>query len=412
MSVSIQHLETAAAPEIATALRNAGLAGAGGAGFPTYAKWERLDETPYLLMNHQESEPNYAIDKWLGREYADEFASLFDALLGTAFEVIVVGAKEKDRDKWHRDLEEATDATVRRPEDLPLDPAEESGVVFAYTTDTYQYGMESVLLRTVADTLIRGDLPMDHGWIVQNTETLFNLKRTLEDDEPVTRKFVHVDGDVPEHRFLDVPVGTTASDLLAAAGKPSGLADDEILADGGPGWCFEITESPDEFGVTKRTNCLLVLDREEAEENTFGNDRINLIDERDWSGDHEVTPTRFDPDRVRVPLRTNPSFGIVEPSRPVVEDGESVQRGEMIAVPASDAISNAQHASVDGTVTAVTDTHIELRRESTGGSGSRAAVGQQRMVYWTWCRECGDYIARPDFDHLGDGIDYVCRDCR
>ena len=52
----------------------------------------------------------------------------------------------------------------------------------------------------------------------------------------MTHKYVHVDGNVPDHRFLKVPVGTPASHLLAAARRgPNDIAEDEVLADGGPG---------------------------------------------------------------------------------------------------------------------------------------------------------------------------------
>ncbi|MEF8757977.1 MAG: hypothetical protein V5A33_07045, partial [Halobacteriales archaeon] len=245
MSISLERLEQVEVPALATTLRNAGVSGAGGAGFPTYAKWKRLDEVRCLLVNHQESEPNYYIDKWLGKSRADDFATLFDALLGDALELIVVCGKEPNRDPWMNDLEEALDGTVYTPDQLPLDPGDESGVVFAYTDDQYEYGMESVLLRLVTGVVMGDDLPMDHGWIVQNTETMWNVFRTLERGDPVTRKFVHVDGNVPRHRFLEVPVGTPASALLEAAGRPpTDLRADETIADGGPGWCFRVNRAP------------------------------------------------------------------------------------------------------------------------------------------------------------------------
>jgi Na+-translocating ferredoxin:NAD+ oxidoreductase RnfC subunit len=414
MTVSLQRLERAEKPELVTTLRNAGVSGAGGAGFPTYAKWEHLDETPFLLVNHQESEPIYYIDKHLGRDRDEEFATFFDALLTEAFDLIVVCAKETDRKRWTADLEAATDATSYPPEELPLDPVEESGVVFAYTEDRYEYGMETVLLRLVADVVLQDELPMDHGWIVQNTETLYNALRALDDGDPVTRKLVHVDGNVPRHRFLDVPVGTPASTLLEATGRPAAdLGTDETLADGGPGWCFAVDAAPDEFGVRKRTNCVLALDEGVVEQNTLGDGRINVLNAYDWTGDHETEPVAVEPDRVRVPLVTNPDFGdVVAKSRPIVDEGADVAEGEMIAVPDGDAISNAQHASVDGTVTAVTDTHVEIRREQTDETRSTAVLEHDRMVYWTWCSECGAYVARPKRDRLGTRTEYVCRDCR
>jgi electron transport complex protein RnfC len=412
MSTTLQRLEQAEVPEIATTLRNAGVSGAGGAGFPTHAKWERLDDVDCLLMNHQESEPNYYIDKHLGNTRPDVYARLFDALLADDLDLVVVCAKQKDRDEWLADLEAAVDGTVYGPEDLPVDADEASGVAFAYTDDRYEYGMESVLLRLVADVIVGDDLPMDHGWLVQNTETLLNVYRGLADGDPVTRKLVHVDGNVPEHRFFEVPVGTPAATLLDAAGCDPASLDGEVLADGGPGWCFEIEESPADFGVTKRTNGVLVLDDDDVAENTLGDDRINVLNPLDWTPTHETTPTELTPALVRVPLVTNPDFGdLVAPSRPIVEEGDDVTAGEMIAVPGDDGFSNAQHASIDGTVTAVTDSHVEIERPQADAAGEDV-LDHERMVYWTWCTECGKYVARPDADKLGDRTEYVCADCR
>jgi Na+-translocating ferredoxin:NAD+ oxidoreductase RnfC subunit len=361
--MSLSHLDGMATPTIATTIRNAGVAGAGGAGFPTHAKWQRLDDVDHLLVNHQESEPIYYMDRWLGRERADAFAALFDALLESALETVVVTPKLKHRD-WAEPLEAATDATVYLPEDLPVDADAESGVVFAYTADRYKYGMESVLLNAVAGTVLPGDdLPMDHGWIVQNTETLWNVYRAVEHGDPTTRTYVHVDGNVPEHRFLDVPVGTPAADLLEAAGRPIGsLSDTEVLLHGGPGWCFRTDGPPPTFRASKRTNGLLVLDTETVAANTYGEGRIDVLDARDWSGDHETDPTRLAPDAVGVPLVTNGGIGVVGGGDPVVSPGDEVAAGEMIATP-GDGISNAHHAPIEGTVTAVADGRVDVRSD-------------------------------------------------
>jgi Na+-translocating ferredoxin:NAD+ oxidoreductase RnfC subunit/DNA-directed RNA polymerase subunit RPC12/RpoP len=409
MSLRFQGLDGAVQSELATTIRNAGISGAGGAGFPTHAKWNRLDEVDHLLVNHQESEPNFYIDKWLGREYADEFAQFFEALLDGPLQTVVVGAKAKDREEWMGPLEDATDGAVYGPDDLPFDPETESGVVFAYTEDRYEYGMESVLLRLVANTVIGDDLPMDHGWIVQNTETLHNVLRTLTSEEAMTRKYVHVDGNVSEHRFLDAPVGTPAATLLERAGRSlEDLADDEILADGGPGWCFEIQRSPSSFGIRKRSNCVLVLDEGVVRENTLGAGRINVVKALEWDDDHETEPVRIEPDRVQIPLLSNPAFeGTVARSQPIVERGENVDAGQMIAVPDDAGISNAQHASIPGRVTAVSESHVEITR------GESASVGTpERTIYWTWCVECGAYVPIPETEKLESGTRYRCEDCR
>ncbi|WP_049922784.1 NADH dehydrogenase [Halopiger djelfimassiliensis] len=410
MSVTRDRLRAFELPEYAVTLRNAGVAGAGGAGFPSYAKWERLEEVDSLLVNHQESEPNYYMDKWLGRERTAELTALFDGLLDHAFDRIVIAAKATDREEWLGPLENETNATIYEPADLPVDERE-TGIVVAYTDDRYEYGMESVLMRLVADAVMQGDeLPMDHGWIVQNTETLLNVYRALADGEPTTRKFVHVDGRVPTHRFLEVPIGTPATALLEAAGRTDGIDSNEVLLDGGPGWCFEIDQSPAAFGVRKRTNCLLVMEESVVEENRLGSGgRVNVLAPAAWKQSaHETEPTAtLEPDRVEVPLITNPDFeGVVTPSEPIVQSGDGIEAGEMIARPA-DGISIAQHAPIDGTVTGVDERSITIERADTSAGGELDAY----HVYWTWCAECGRYLPESQLQAV-DPTEFVCHRCR
>lgn len=355
---------TADLSNLADTIQRAGVAGAGGAGFPSYAKWGRIDEVDFLMVNHQESEPSYYIDKWLGREHAPVYGELFEALLDQHLQTVVVGSKEKNRDPWALPLEEAAPGEVVLPDELPIDAGDYEGIVHAYTADTYQLGMESVLLNMVADTVIGRDLPMDLGWIVQNTESLYNIHRAVFHDEPVTTKWVHAAGNVPTHRFLEVPVGTPAVDILEAGGLDGGaIPEGQVVADGGPGWCFACESDLETYPVSKACNAFLVLDEDVVEENTFGEDgRINVLDAYEWNQpDDETEPSeRLEPERVYVPLITNPDFeGIVAPSVPVVEAGDAVEVGDVIAEP-DEGISNFQHASIDGTVADVTDEHIAI----------------------------------------------------
>lgn len=349
--------------EIAPALKNAGVAGAGGAGFPSYVKWQNLEGMDCLLVNHQESEPSFYADKWLAKEHAERFGEFLESLLGTVFESIVIGTKARYRDEWIRELEAATNATVFEPSELPLS-VEQGTISIAYTPNVYTYSEEKVLLMVTTGTQIGDDLPTDHGWIVHNTESIYNIARAVIDQTPVTRKYVHVDGNVPEHRCLEVPIGTPATELLAAAGVNGELEEEYILADGGPGWCYAIEQPPSEFGVRKRTNGLLVLEREVAEERVEPDGQIDVLDTSEWEqGIHETSPTELVPDRVRIPLITNAAYaGFVTPSTPLVEEADTVSTSDVIARPTSDGISNTQHASVDGTVTGVTDTHIIIER--------------------------------------------------
>lgn len=335
------------------------------AGFPSYMKWTNLDEVDFLLVNHRESEPNCYSGKWLAREHANFLAAGLNSLLDASFEAVVIGTKARYCDDgWMEELKAVTDATAYGPADLPVDVNQES-VIVASTSDVYTYSEEPVLLMVAAGVQTGNDLPTEHSWIVYNTETLYNIVRALRDGTPVTKKYVHVDGNTPQHRCLKVPIGTTATTLLEAASVPAGMPDDDqVLVDGGPGWCYEIEPPLEEFGVRKRTNAVIMVDQEVTEEHREPDGQIDLLDRRDWaSGDHEMEPTELVPDFVRIPLITNAAYrGFVEPSKPVVKVGNAVSEGDVIAKPNPNGNSNPQHASIDGTVVDVTNTHIVIDR--------------------------------------------------
>lgn len=348
-------------PEI---LRRCGVAGAGGAGFPAYVKWSDLEETHALLVNHEESEPNFYSDKWLMREHADAYAELFEGLLGGVLNLIVIGAKWKHREPWMGPLEAAVDPAIYEPDELPLDPGSESGVVIAYTEPLYDLSQEPSLLWTTVGVQLGRDLPAEHGWIVQNSETVHNIYRALRHEDPVIRKYVHVDGETPRHRHFHVPLGTTADRLLRESGLEAGRpGNGNVLVDGGPGWCSLVDEPAGDYGVSKRTNAVMVLDEAMVEScrDDFEEHRINALDARDWTGrQHEVEPTAVTPDRVIVPLIDNPAFaGTVTPARPVVSEGDAVEAGDVIAEPA-EGISLPAHASVAGVVRTVDERGIVI----------------------------------------------------
>src|SRR3712207_8543260 len=82
-------------------MRQAGIVGAGGGGFPTYFKYKASQ--PHLIVNCTESEPGYWADKLLHREYFDEFLELFD-VMKTIFgvEQIIMGVHFKEDRKSTR----------------------------------------------------------------------------------------------------------------------------------------------------------------------------------------------------------------------------------------------------------------------------------------------------------------------
>ncbi len=351
------------------ALKRGGVVGAGGAGFPTWAKYTAPQ--PTLVVNAQESEPGYFIDKWLHHERADALLELLTHLRSWGVQRTVVAAKLKDRPSFARmeglaGLPEGRarmlDCTGRNRH--ALDEQAEP-VLFAYTDDRYPYGMETALLLIVAQKKIpQGERPSQHGFIVSNTETLWNMHQVLTTGRPVTTKYVHVYGATPHHTFREVPVGTPASVVIEDAGvsldavRSGGL----VVVDGGPGW-FERVDV-DTAVVSRRTNSLLVLDPNEVDltkkdvlpaANKPGYPRADTV--------FQTTPSPLPtpPSLVIVLLKDNANFAAVSAAVPCVAVGASVAVGDRVAVAADAGISVDAHASVAGTVVAVDARGVHIR---------------------------------------------------
>ena len=348
-------------------LREGGVAGAGGAGFPTWAKY--VTPQPFLVVNAQESEPGYFIDKWLHHEKPAELLELLAWLRGWGVGKSVVAAKLKDRasfetmEKLAAEQEggsKVLDCTARNRHKLAEQP---EPVLFTYTDDRYPYGMETALLLIIAQQKIpQGERPSQHGFIVNNSETLWNIHQLLTTGAPVTTKYVHVYGQTPAHTFRAVPVGTPAAAVLADAGL--GLEEIQrkgyVVVDGGPGWFEKI--DPATAVISRRTNSLLVLDPAVVDVNQ--KDVFDKPGKPGYPGAGTVfstTPTALSVSSVRVPLVDNPAFKAVRPAIPLVKTGDRVARGEPIAKASEEGVSLWCHASVDGDVGEVSALSIEIR---------------------------------------------------
>ncbi len=350
---------------LAEVIKEGGIVGAGGAGFPTYVKYNK--PTPYHLTNAQESEPGYYIDKYLHKVHAEKFTRLYHFLLEWGIGKILVAPKYKDRE-WFLPLEEATEGRVFDCRGKnPINPDDyNEPVLFTYTDDTYAFGKEqATLLVTTGVKMAARDLPVNQGYIVNNSETLYNMYRLIFEGRPVTSKFVHVYGETPEHVFAEVPLGTMVEDLLKEAGTSIEEVEQKgyVIVDGGPGW-FSIVEDPRNYAITKRINSLIVVDP-----NYVDLQRKDIRDVPKRQGYPRVPKEQqeqkprdfFEPSYVRVQLKDS-SFEIVKPAQPIVTIGDHVEIGDVIAAASKEGFSVPQHASISGTITDVTNQWIEIRR--------------------------------------------------
>ena len=225
--------------ELADILQRNGVVGAGGAGFPTYAKLDKRAET--IIMNCAECEPLLKLHRQLLEKHADEIVSVFHLIMET------VGAKEAiiGIKKAYKKTIEALKGVI------PQYP----GVRLGLLDEVYPAGDEVVLIYEVTGKVVRpSGLPIESGVIVFNVETLYNLYRALHKQEPVVDKLVSVVAEVNSPVTVRMPLGATVEEAVALAG--GARIKNPVYFVGGP---MMGNIMPGTAPITKTTNAILVL---------------------------------------------------------------------------------------------------------------------------------------------------------
>ena len=225
--------------ELAALLRQNGVVGAGGAGFPTYAKLDARADT--IIMNCAECEPLLKLHRQLLEKHAEEIVAAFKLIKDT------VGAKDAIIG-----IKKAYKQTIAALEKvLP----HYEGVRLGLLDEVYPAGDEVVLIYEVTGKVVRpGGLPIECGVCVFNVETCYNLSRALNRQEPVVDKLVSVVAEVNNPVTLRMPIGATVEDAVRLAGGAK--IKDPVYFVGGP---MMGNILPGSAPITKTTNAILVL---------------------------------------------------------------------------------------------------------------------------------------------------------
>src|ERR1039457_5574643 len=222
-------------------LRESGVVGAGGAGFPTYVKAQAQVE--FVIANGAECEPLIHKDAELMKHFPGPILAGMFSLMDT------VGAK---KGKFGIKTKNAA-ALAALQSQLKTDRIE-----FVMLGDFYPSGDEYELVYTATGRLIpAAGIPLQVGCVVNNVETLYNVHQAAQ-GRAVTEKFLCVCGAVKQPQSFWAPVGTPFRDLLAMAGG-STAADFGVFISGL--MMGTLTFDLDDV-VTKTTGGLIVLPRD------------------------------------------------------------------------------------------------------------------------------------------------------
>ena len=228
--------------ELSNILQQNGIVGAGGAGFPTYAKLNENAET--LILNCAECEPLLRLHRQLLEKYAQEIVETFH-LIGQAVgaKELVIGIKKA----YTKTIDALNGVIGEYPE-----------VRLGLLDEVYPAGDEVVLIYEVTGKVVRpGGLPIEQGVAVFNVETVYNAYRAINQSTPVVDKLVSVVAEVDHPVTVRVPIGTTIEDTVKLAGGIT--TKNPVYFIGGPMMGFIGSGS---LPVTKTTNAVLVLPEE------------------------------------------------------------------------------------------------------------------------------------------------------
>ena len=239
-----RRLTDASPDELVAVIKNAGIAGMGGAGFPTHAKiTSAMGKVSQILINCAECEPFITANH---RLLLEDPASVINGIkiiqrtLGVRDVTICVENNKMD--------------AVRVLEDLLGD---NQMIRIAIMKTKYPQGDERQLIYAITgQELKQGQLPADAGCVIFNAETCSAIFNAFHTGMPLIKRRVTVDGDcVAEPKNLIVPIGTPYSDLIEYCGGL--VAEPKKIVSGGP--MMGMAQWDKDAPVVKGTSAILVF---------------------------------------------------------------------------------------------------------------------------------------------------------
>ncbi len=220
-------------------VKDAGIIGAGGAGFPTHIKLSC--DADIIIVNGAECEPLLRTDRLLMETYPEKvMAGLKAAMLVTGASRGVIALK-----KDYENAVKAMSDVLEKDTEL-------------YLMDSfYPAGDEQQIVYEVTGEVVpTGGIPIDLGVVVQNVATLIHLVDSLQ-DIPVTERYLTVTGEVSAPAVYKAPIGMSLTELIATAGGPKEFSRHSVII-GGPMMGRVATDFSSEV-VEKTTGGIIVM---------------------------------------------------------------------------------------------------------------------------------------------------------
>ncbi len=237
------------------AVKNCGMVGLGGAGFPAHVKFapRNLDEVDTLIVNAAECEPYITSDYRTMIERGDDIIEGIAAIM-----------KWLELSRCVIGIEDNKPQAIEKMRGLVAGSAGIKGVTVQALEAKYPQGAEKVLIyETTGRVVPQGKLPADVGCIVSNVTTVASLAKYLRDGVPLTTKVVTVDGGaVARPQNVRVVIGTSIEEVFAFCGGY--CKEPRKILMGGPMMGQAVYDLS--YPVMKNCNALLAFDETQIEE--------------------------------------------------------------------------------------------------------------------------------------------------
>ncbi len=230
--------------EIIKQIREAGIVGMGGAGFPTHAKISNAKGAHTLIINATECEPGIMCDDSLMQEYPREIIRGVEVLMHGCGAKKVIIAIEDDKNEAFNSLLLYNFNDRISIEKIPT---------------KYTSGAEKLLIKSLLDIKIpSGEYASDHGILCQNVGTVKAIYDAVIDNKPLVSRIVTVTGSAVKHpRNYEARLGTSFASVVKQS-EPNNQQ--HHIRMGGMMMGVDIPSS--DYSICKITNCIFVNDVE------------------------------------------------------------------------------------------------------------------------------------------------------
>ncbi|PTO93614.1 electron transport complex subunit RsxC [Vibrio splendidus] len=250
----VEDFSTKTSDELLDVIRQAGISGMGGAGFPTAKKLQSgLGRTDILIVNAAECEPYITSDDKLLQEHADEVLKGIEVVEHILQPKLTVIGIEDNKPDAIKALEIA---------------ARDKDIVIRVIPTKYPSGGEKQLIKILTNKEVpAGGIPADIGVLVQNVGSLYSIKRAVIDGEPVVNRVVTLTGKTfKQPRNVWALLGTPVHELLEEFGYKADKKLPRLIL-GGPMMGFTLPHA--NVPITKTSNCILAPTRREISPSTY-----------------------------------------------------------------------------------------------------------------------------------------------